>query len=110
MPDSHEPTGFELMRALADMRAESARRDDATNRRLDGLMSAAGLTEIIRRLDGKDSDNSKAITEVAAEVKALNTKVDDKFSALSIRIWAVLATILLPTMFFFGPYLFGTPK
>ena len=110
MPDGHEPTGFELMRALSDMRTESARRDDATNRRLDGLMSAAGLTEIIRRLDGKDSDNSDDIAKVDAKVEALSTKLDTKFSALSNRIWIVLATILLPTMFFFGPYLFGSPK
>ena len=109
MPD-HEPTGFELMRTMTDMRADLARQNDATNRRLDGLVSQVGLNEIIRRLDGKDSDNTKDIAKVDGKVDTLSTKLDTKISALSNRIWIVLATILLPTMFFFGPYLFGTPK
>ena len=121
MPDSHEPTGFELMRALADMRAESARRDDATNRRLDGLMSAAGLTEIIRRLDSKDSDNTKDITKVDGKVDTLGTKVDTqiavltarvdtKFTQLTNRIWWVLSAILLPIGFYIVAWLQGAPS
>ena len=105
-----EPTGFELMRTMTDMRAELARRDDATNRRLDGLVSQVGLNEIIRRLDGNDSSNNAEIAKVDAKVNTLNEKLDAKFASLSMRIWFVLATILLPTMFFFGPYLFGSPK